>query len=140
MALPRHCVRIYFPADANSSVSVIAHMLRSKNYVNLLVGSKSPTTAWLSVQEAERNCVAGAMIWDKYSTDGGVDPDVVLVGIGVEVTMEILAASAILRNEGIRVRVVNVVDLMILGQEGHHPHALSEAAFGSLFTTDKPGG
>jgi xylulose-5-phosphate/fructose-6-phosphate phosphoketolase len=140
LGLPRHCARIYLPAEANSSVSVMAHCLRSKNYVNLIVGSKNPTQAWLSTEEAERHCVAGASVWEKYSTDKGLNPDVVLVGLGVEVTMEVIAASALLRNEGVRVRVVNVVDMMILGEEGKHPHALTVDAFESLFTNDKPGG
>lgn len=138
IALPRHVARIYFPAEANSSVSVIAHCLRSKNYVNLIVGSKHETQTWLTPNEAERGCVAGASVWTKYSTDEGLNPDVVLVGIGVEVTHEVLAASVLLRNAGVRVRVVNVVDLMILGEEGQHPHALSHASFDSLFTTDRP--
>lgn len=94
---------------------------------------------WLSQDEADRHSIAGASVWAKYSTDGGVNPDVVLVGIGVEVTQEAIAAAAVLRNEGVRVRLVNVVDLMILGEFGHHPHALTEDAFNSLFTTDKPG-
>lgn len=90
------------------------------------------------MEEAERHCIAGASIWKQYSTDEGIDPDVVLVGIGVEVTFEVIAAAALLRNEGVRVRVVNINDLLILGEVGSHPHALSEDAFGSLFTTDKP--
>lgn len=138
MALPKHSVRIFFPADANAAVSVMAHCLRSKNYVNLIVGAKAPTKVWLDVEETERHCLAGASVWKKYSTDDGLKPDVVLVGIGVEVTHEVIAASALLRNEGVRVRVVNVVDMMILGQHGHHPHALTEGAFNSLFTADKP--
>lgn len=95
----------------------------------------------LSAEEAEEHCVAGASVWKAYSTDGGVDPDVVLVGCGVEVTHEIIAASAILRNQGLRVRVVNINDLLVLGtDEGPraHPHALSDAAFYALFTADKP--
>jgi xylulose-5-phosphate/fructose-6-phosphate phosphoketolase len=130
--------RIYLPADANSAVCVMAHCLRSKNYVNLIVGAKAPTQVWLDVEESERHCIAGASIWRKYSTDDGMKPDVVLVGIGVEVTHEVIAASALLRSEGVRVRVVNVVDLMILGEYGQHPHALTEDAFNSLFTVDKP--
>ncbi|BEJ06802.1 hypothetical protein CcaverHIS641_0400710 [Cutaneotrichosporon cavernicola] len=121
ISLPRNLARIYFPADANTSVSTADHCLRSKN--------------------SEEHCVAGASVWKAYSTDGGVDPDVVLVGCGVEVTHEVIAASAILRNHGLRVRVVNVNDLLVLGpDEGPraHPHALSDAAFYALFTIDKP--
>jgi xylulose-5-phosphate/fructose-6-phosphate phosphoketolase len=77
-------------------------------------------------------------VWDGFSTDKGLNPDVVLVGCGVEVTFEVLAAAAILRNEGVRVRVVNVNDLLILSESGGHPHALSGEAFDSLFTVDKP--
>lgn len=95
--------------------------------------------SWLSIEDAQRHCVAGASVWENYSTDAGVNPDVVLVGCGVEVTYEVIAASALLRNEGVRVRVVNIVDLLILGEVGGHPHALTEEAFASLFTTDKPG-
>lgn len=94
--------------------------------------------SWLSVDEAERHCIAGASVWDRFSSDGGVNPDVVLVGCGVEVTFEIIAAAAMLRNNGIRVRVVNINDLLILGATGVHPHALTGDAFESLFTADKP--
>ncbi|WRT68449.1 uncharacterized protein IL334_005425 [Kwoniella shivajii] len=87
---------------------------------------------------AERHCIAGASVWTNYSSDGGRDPDVVLVGCGVEVTFEVIAAAAILRNVGVKVRVVNVNDLLILGAMGVHPHALSPDAFDSLFTADKP--
>nr|XP_019011514.1 phosphoketolase [Kwoniella pini CBS 10737]OCF50295.1 phosphoketolase [Kwoniella pini CBS 10737] len=138
VALPRHLARIYLPADANCSVSTIDHCLRSKNNINLVIGSKNPTRGWLTAEEAERHCIAGASVWPKYSTDGGKNPDVVLVGVGVEVTFEVIAAAAILRNNGVRVRVVNINDLLILGAMGHHPHALSTDAFDSLFTSDKP--
>lgn len=138
--LPHDVARIYLPPDANCAISTLAHCLRSRNYVNLLVGSKNPTPAWLSPEEADKHCIAGGTIWEKYSTDSGVDPDVVLVGIGVEVTAEIIAASAMLRKDlpGLRVRVVNITDLMILAEPGQHPHALTEVALHSLFTEDKP--
>nr|WRH23617.1 phosphoketolase [Naematelia aurantialba] len=138
ISLPRHLARVYLPADANTSVSTMDHCLRSKNNVNLVVGSKNPTRTWLSVEEAERHCIAGASVWTRFSTDQGVNPDVVLVGVGVEVTFEVIAAAALLRNEGIRVRVVNINDLLILGEKGDHPHALTQDSFDSLFTTDKP--
>ncbi|KAK8854752.1 hypothetical protein IAR55_003491 [Kwoniella newhampshirensis] len=125
ISLPRHLARIYFPADANTSVGTIDHCLRSKN-------------SWLNAEEADRHCIAGASVWEKYSSDGGFNPDVVLVGCGVEVTFEVIAAAAILRNNGVRVRVVNINDLLILGPTGVHPHALSQEAFDSLFTADKP--
>lgn len=130
--------------------------IRSRNYVNLIVGAKNPTTNWLSVQEAEEHCIAGASVWPRYSTDEGINPDVVLVGCGVEMTFEVIAAAALLRRDfgsDLRVRVVNVVDLLIFapvrllplarpgltgGQVGDHPHALGEAAFNSLFPPATP--
>nr|XP_019044735.1 phosphoketolase [Kwoniella bestiolae CBS 10118]OCF23665.1 phosphoketolase [Kwoniella bestiolae CBS 10118] len=138
IGLPRHLARIYLPADANCSVSTIDHCLRSKNNINLVIGSKNPTQGWLTADEAERHCIAGASVWTNYSSDGGKNPDIVLVGCGVEVTFEVIAAAAILRNNGVRVRVVNINDLLILGAIGAHPHALTQDAFDSLFTADKP--
>jgi xylulose-5-phosphate/fructose-6-phosphate phosphoketolase len=104
-----------------------------------MVGSKHPTPVWLSPEEAEAHCIAGASVWKWASIDGGVDPDVVLVGIGVEMTQEVLAATALLRKKcpELRVRVVNVTDLMILAKHTEHPHGLSEEAFESLFTKDR---
>ncbi|KAG2147595.1 XFP N-terminal domain-containing protein [Suillus clintonianus] len=131
--------RVYLPPDANCFLSTVAHCLRAKNYVNLMVGSKQPTPVWLSPDEANMHCVAGASIWKFASVDDGVDPDVVLVGIGVEVTFEVIAAAALLRKmaPALRVRVINVTDLMILGPHGSHPHALSDDDFDTLFTKDK---
>ncbi|GAA6032456.1 hypothetical protein JCM8097_008187, partial [Rhodosporidiobolus ruineniae] len=117
LSLPTHLARVYFPADANTSASVIAHCLASKNYVNLIVGTKAPSPVYLTVDEAERHCIAGASIWENYSVDKGVDPDVVLVGIGFEMTQEIIQAAGLLRKDfgsDLRVRVVNIVDLLIL--------------------------
>ncbi|KAK0500499.1 phosphoketolase [Armillaria luteobubalina] len=132
--------RVYLPPDANCFLSTVSHCLRAKNYVNLMVGSKQPTPVWLSAEEADRHCVAGASVWKFASVDDGVDPDVVLVGIGVEVTFEVIAAASLLRKytPDLRVRVVNVTDLMILAATGLHPHALSKDAFNNLFTEDKP--
>jgi xylulose-5-phosphate/fructose-6-phosphate phosphoketolase len=131
--------RVYLPPDANCFLSTMAHCLRAKNYVNLMVGSKQPTPAWLSPEEADKHCIAGASVWKFASTDNGVNPDVVLVGIGVEMTFEVIAAAALLRKHlpDLRVRVVNVTDLMILSGHRDHPHALSAAAFDALFTPDK---
>ncbi|KAI5989622.1 XFP N-terminal domain-containing protein [Pisolithus orientalis] len=111
----------------------------ARNYINLVVGSKQPTSVWLDPEEADRHCIAGASVWKFASVDEGVDPDVVLVGIGTEVTFEVVAAAALLRKEvpDLRVRVVNVTDLMILGPFGSHPHALSDDDFDTLFTTDR---
>ncbi|EAU85668.1 phosphoketolase [Coprinopsis cinerea okayama7 len=132
--------RVYLPPDANCFLSTVAHCLRAKNYVNLMVGSKQPTPVWLSREEADRHCIAGASIWKFASVDEGLDPDVVLVGIGVEVTFEVIAAAALLRKHvpELRVRVVNVTDLMILGATGTHPHSLNDEAFDTLFTKDRP--
>jgi len=132
--------RVYLPPDANCFLSTVAHCLRSKNYINLMVGSKQPTTVWLSPEEANRHCVAGASVWRFASTEEGVNPDVVLVGVGTEVTFEVIAAAALLCKliPALRVRVVNVTDLMILGPLGSHPHALSDEGFDTLFTPDKP--
>lgn len=132
--------RVYLPPDANCFLSTVAHCLRAKNYINLMVGSKQPTPVWLSPEEADEHCIAGASIWKFASVDDGVDPDVVIVGIGVEVTFEVIAAAALLhqRLPQLRVRVVNVTDLMILEPFGTHPHALTELDFEALFTKDRP--
>jgi len=133
LTLPHNMVRVYLPADANTALSVMEHCLRSTDYVNLIIGSKAETPVFLTAEEANRHCIAGLSIWHKYSTDQGLNPDVILAGIGVEVTMEIVAAARLLQKEGIRVRVVNVVDLMTLGEPGNHPHALSNEAFTGIF-------
>ncbi|KAB5595960.1 hypothetical protein CTheo_724 [Ceratobasidium theobromae] len=142
LTLPRNMVRIYLPPDANCALSVMAHCLRSKNYVNLIIGSKANSASFLTVEEAKRHCIAGASVWGRFSTDEGRNPDITLVGIGVETTTEIIpmiqAAATLLKNEGIRVRVVNVVDLMVLGEPGGHPHALGHDAFEALFGKDTP--
>lgn len=132
--------RVYLPPDANCFLSTVAHCLRAKNYINLMVGSKQPTPVWLSPEEADLHCIAGASVWKFASVDEGKDPDVVLVGIGVEITFEVIAAAALLRKlcPSLRVRVVNVTDLMILSEEGTHPHALTNSSFNTLFTEDRP--
>ncbi|EIN09747.1 phosphoketolase, partial [Punctularia strigosozonata HHB-11173 SS5] len=132
-------MRVYLPPDANCFLSTMAHCLRARNYVNLMVGSKQPTPVWLSPEEADKHCIAGASVWKFASTDEGVDPDVVLVGIGVEMTFEVVAAAALLRTvaPALRVRVCNVTDLMILGPQGSHPHAMTDADFDAMFTPDR---
>lgn len=132
--------RIYLPPDANSLISTLDHCLRSKNYVNLIVTSKHEMPQWLSMDEAVANCRAGASIWKWASIDDGVDPDVVLVGIGDDLTNEIMAAADILRNHmpALRVRVVNVTDLLCLENYSKHPHGLTDDMFNALFTADKP--
>ncbi|KAI9837741.1 MAG: hypothetical protein M1819_006675 [Sarea resinae] len=132
--------RVYLPPDANCFLSTFAHCLRSKNYVNLMVGSKQPTPVYLSPEEADSHCKAGGSVWKFASTDRGVNPDVVIVGIGCELTFEVIKAAELLRKIAphLRLRVVNVTDLMILSLEGAHPHSLSHDDFDSLFTSDKP--
>lgn len=132
--------RVYLPPDANTFLSTLNHCLKSKNYVNLMVGSKQPSTVFLSADEAENHCRAGASVWKFASTDDGLDPDVVLVGIGTELTFEVIVAALLLRKKSpsMRVRVVNVTDLMILGAERSHPHSLTNDDFDSLFTEDVP--
>lgn len=105
-----------------------------------MIGSKQPTPVYLSPEEAENHCRAGGSVWEFASTDKGLNPDVVLVGIGTEVTFEVVQAAALLRKRApdLRVRVVNVTDLMILGAESEHPHALSDETFDALFTADRP--
>lgn len=131
--------RVYLPPDGNTWLSTLDHCLRSKNYVNLMVGSKQPSPIYFSVDEAEAHCRAGGGIMKVASTDGGSKPDVVLVGIGAELTFEVVCAAAILRKRvpDLRVRVVNVTDIMILEPKGLHPHALDTDAFDALFTDDR---
>lgn len=131
--------RVYLPPDANTFLTTLHHCLKSKNYINLMVGAKQPTPVYLTPEEAESHCRAGASIWKFCSTEDGLRPDVVLVGIGVEVMFEVIYAAAILRKRipELRVRVINVTDLMIMDNEGAHPHALSDEVFINLFTADR---
>jgi xylulose-5-phosphate/fructose-6-phosphate phosphoketolase len=132
--------RVYLPPDANCLVSTIDHCLRSKNYVNLVIANKQPMPQWLSMSEAIAHCRAGASVWRWASIDDGIDPDVVLCGIGDSVTLEVMAAASILRHElpDLRVRVVNVTDLMVLEENTEHPHGLDQEMFEALFTPDRP--
>ena len=132
--------RVYLPPDANCLVSTVDHCLRSKEYVNLVIANKPPMPQWLSMEDAIAHCRAGASVWQWASTDGGVNPDVVLVGIGDNPTLEVMAAANILRKEmsELRVRVVNVTDLFILEKETDHPHGLDDEMFEALFTSDAP--
>lgn len=131
--------RVYFPPDANTWLSTLAHCLRSRDLANLIVGAKQPKPVFLTAAEADAHCRAGASVWKFASTDDGLDPDVVLVGIGAEMTFEVIVAASILRRKcpQLRVRVVNVTDFMVLGQNTH-PHSFSEEEFEALFTTDRP--
>jgi xylulose-5-phosphate/fructose-6-phosphate phosphoketolase len=133
-------IRVYLPPDANCLLSVADHCLRSRDYVNVIVAGKQPAPNWLSMDAAIRHCTRGAGIWDWASTDGEGEPDVVLACAGDVPTLETLAAADLLRTHlpDLRVRVVNVVDLMRLVDEREHPHGMSTREFDALFTTDKP--
>ncbi len=133
-------VRVYLPPDANCLLSTADHCLRSRNYVNVIVAGKAPAPNWLTIEAAEAHCARGAGIWEWASTAGGNDPDVVLACAGDTPTLETLAAADLLRQRlpTLRVRVVNVVDLMRLQPKSEHPHGLSDADFDALFTVDRP--
>jgi len=133
-------VRVYLPPDANCLLSVADHCLRSRNYVNVIVAGKQPALDYLSIDEAIVHCTRGLGIWEWASSDEGGEPDVVLGCAGDVPTLETLAASALLREHlpDLKVRVVNVVDLMRLQSESEHPHGLSDTAFDALFTTSRP--
>ena len=132
-------VRVYLPPDANCLLSVADHCLRSRHYVNVVVAGKRPLPQWLSMDEAIVHCTEGIGIWDWASNDQDVDPDVVLACCGDTPTLEVLAATSILREHlpELRIRVVNVVDLMKLQSSSEHPHGLSDADYDSIFTTDR---
>ena len=133
-------VRVYLPPDANTLLSVADHCLRSRNYVNVIVAGKQPALQWLDMESAIEHCTNGIGIWQWASTDQGSDPDVVMVCAGDVPTLETLAAVDLLRQHfpDIKVRVVNVVDLMTIQPSTEHPHGLSDREFDSIFTTDKP--
>ncbi|MBC8163257.1 MAG: phosphoketolase family protein [Roseiflexaceae bacterium] len=133
-------VRVYLPPDANCTLQTIDHCLRSTNYINLVIASKQPMPQWLAPDAAYEHCKAGASIWRWASTDDGDQPDVVLAAAGDNPTLELLAAVRLLHHEvpELRVRVVNVTDLMTLGTQNEHPHGLTETAFAALFTSDRP--
>jgi xylulose-5-phosphate/fructose-6-phosphate phosphoketolase len=132
-------VRVYLPPDANTLLSVADHCLRSQNYVNVVVAGKQPAFNWLDMDSAALHCARGVGIWDWASTDSG-DPDVVLACAGDVPTLETLAAADLLRQHlpDLRVRVVNVVNLMKLQPQSEHPHGMSDAEFDAIFTTDRP--
>ncbi len=132
-------VRIYLPPDANCLLSVADHCLRSRHYINVIVAGKQMEWQWLNMEDAARHCAAGAGIWDWASNNGG-DPDVVMACAGDVPTLETLAAVMLLRKQvpDLRVRVVNIVDLMRLDMPGEHPRGLEEGDFAALLTRDKP--
>ena len=133
-------VRVYLPPDANCLLSVADHCLRSRNYVNVIVAGKQPALQWLDMDAAIRHCTNGIGVWSWASTDQGQQPDVVMACAGDVPTLETLAAVDLLRRHfpDIRVRVVNVVDLMTLQSPSEHPHGLSDREFDSMFSTDTP--
>ena len=133
-------VRVYLPPDTNTLLATADHCLRSRDYINVIVAGKQPQLDWLDYESAAMHCARGLGRWDWASTDDQGDPDVVLACAGDVPTMETLAAAAILREHipDLKVRVVNVVDLMRLQPAAEHPHGLSDAEFDALFTTDKP--
>ena len=133
-------IRIYLPPDANTLLSVTDHCLRSRHYVNVIVAGKQPALQYLPMDKAVKHCARGIGIWDWASNDRGGDPDVVMACCGDVPTLETLAAVSLLRRHlpALKIRVINVVDLMKLQPPGEHPHGLSDRDFDVLFTTDKP--
>ncbi len=133
-------VRVYLPPDANCLLSVMDHCLRSRHYVNVVVAGKHPAPQWLDMDAAVRHCSSGIGIWPWAGNDNGAEPDLVMACAGDVPTLETLAAVSILRERlpELKIRVVNVVDLMKLEPAGEHPHGLSDADFDTLFTRDKP--
>ena len=133
-------VRAYLPPDTNTLISCFNHVLQTKDYVNVIVASKHPNPQWLAKNEAEAHCTKGIGIWGFASNDKGVMPDVVIATCGDMPTLEGLAATSILRKfiPGLRIRFVNVVDLMKIQSDSLHPHGLSDRDYDRIFTTDKP--
>jgi xylulose-5-phosphate/fructose-6-phosphate phosphoketolase len=132
-------VRVYLPPDTNTLLSVMRHCLASEHYVNVVVAGKQPSYDWLDAEQADLHCARGVGIWEWASTDAG-EPDVVLACAGDVPTLEALAAAALLRDHlpELRVRFVNVVDLMRLQNQGEHPHGMTDPEFDTVFTTDRP--
>ena len=133
-------VRMYLPPDANCLLSCFDHCIKSKNYVNVIVASKHPSMQWLTMDEAVIHCTHGIGIWDWASSDQGTEPDIVMACCGDTPTLEALAATTILRDSlpEVKVRFVNVVDLMKMESHLNHPHGLTDEEFDLLFTRDKP--
>jgi len=133
-------IRVYLPPDANCLLSVADHCLRSRHYVNVIVDGKQPAPNYLAIEEAIAHCTRGIGIWQWACSDDGDEPDVVMACAGDVPTLETLGAVALLREHApeLRVRLVNVVDLMRLEPDTEHPHGLPDAQFDALFTTDRP--
>jgi len=132
--------RIYLPPDANCLLQCFDHCIRSKNYINVIIASKHPRPQWLTMEQAIKHCTEGIGIWSWASNDNGEEPDIVMACCGDTPTLEVLAATSILRNNfsDIKVRVVNVFDLMKLQSNTEHPHGLSDSDYDLIFTKDKP--
>ena len=132
--------RIYLPPDANTLLSTFNHCIKSKNYINVIVASKHDRPQWLTMKEAVEHCTAGVGIWQWASNDNGEEPDLVMAGCGQEPTLEALAAIKILRENfpELKIRMVNVVDLMRLESPSAHPHGLEDSEYDAIFTKDKP--
>ena len=133
-------VRMYLPPDANCLLSCFDHCIKSKNYVNVIVASKHPSMQWLTMEQAVVHCTQGIGIWDWASSDQGTEPDIVMACCGDTPTLEALAATTILRDSlpEVKIRFVNVVDLMKMESHLNHPHGLTDEEFDLLFTKDKP--
>jgi xylulose-5-phosphate/fructose-6-phosphate phosphoketolase len=133
-------IRVYLPPDANCLLSVMDHCLRSRHYVNVVIAGKHPAPQWLTMDQAVMHCTAGISIWEWASTDRGSEPDVIMACAGDVPTLETLAAVKLLREfvPELKIRTINVVDLMKLVPETEHPHGLSDRDFDALFTRDKP--
>ena len=133
-------VRMYLPPDANCLLSCFDHCIKSKNYVNVIVASKHPSMQWLTMDQAVVHCTQGIGIWDWASSDQGTEPDIVMACCGDTPTLEALAATTILRDSlpEVKIRFVNVVDLMKMESHLNHPHGLTDEEFDLLFTKDKP--
>ncbi len=132
-------VRMYFPVDANTLLSTFDHIIQTKNYINVVVASKHPSLQWLNMDEAKKHCKNGLGIWE-WASNKPSDPDIVLACTGDTPTLEVVAASQILKEycPHIKTRVINVIDLMKLQSSDKHPHGLTDKEFDKLFTTDKP--
>lgn len=132
--------RIYLPPDANTTLSVMDHCLRSRGYINLTITGKHEAPQWLTMDQAVEHCSKGLGTWDWASSDGGEEPDIVMAAAGDIPTLEMMAAVSILRERlpQLKIRVINVVDLMRLQPDTEHPHGLSDIEYNELFTTDKP--
>jgi xylulose-5-phosphate/fructose-6-phosphate phosphoketolase len=133
-------IRVYLPPDANTLLAVTDHCLRSRNFINVIVAGKQPQPQWLEMDDAVKHCTSGIGIWEWASNDKGGEPDVVMACAGDVPTMETLAAVDLLHQHvpDLKIRVINVVDLMTLQPKEEHPHGLSDRAFNTVFSTDKP--